>query len=529
MSSHKKRALVPDKYDSRILYSAIVAIAITYFIVRIKVFTNVRFYDMSMLPSVSNIFSYYKLVWIVSITICLVILLFYRLYKYKTKLECKFPLLGISLIIIASIISYILDPIKAVSIWGIYSRTNGLISYISLFLLIYLVSSFKVQTKHLAFLLHTVNVVSIILAIIGVFQFFGLNIMNSLWFKSMYTPNEYKHMLDSINTIQIPFKGSNYYWADSLFGQPNYYGAYCSMVFPLITIFSLHEKVLTKKVLLIIGSIMMFSGTILAQSMGSIITLFIILFMIPVFLVRKDNYRVYLIMCAGYVIIGITINILTNMTAFQELYNIFLKAIHSKAIILVILSIFFYILCFVFRNRVSKHRYKIIAILMIAVILLGTVGFIYLINNITEKNMNMLSHRGYIWHYSNELIKQQPLFGYGPDNLYYNFPQTTDYQLTYMPNTAIDKPHNMYLQVMLDTGIFGLVGFMIVLIGILLRLNKAIEFEKDPYISLFFKALIFVIFAYMFQGLVNDNHLSIQPITYLLLGMGASLSAQTLK
>ena len=528
MSRRKNNAITSDNFDSKLLFLTIIAIVITSFIVRIKGYTKIRDFDMSIIPSVSNFFTYYKLVWVLLISIILVLLLIYRMYKYKQKLELNFVLVGIGLIIIASIISFILDPIKEVTIWGLYSRTNGLLAYISLFLLIYLISNLKIRSKHLVFLVHSINIASIVLVIIGIFQFFGIDMMNSLWFKQMYTPSEYKHLIDNINISQSIFRGTEYYWSSSILGQFNYFGAFCSIIFPLITAFALHEDNLIRKILLILGSIMLFTGTMLAQSIGSIIAMFVVILLIPIFLVNKHNYKSFLLIFVGYTIISAIINRLTNWRAFLEIYKIVIQVLSSKLIVLVVLMLIIYILLFIFRKKISKHRYILVSILIILAILICTIGYIYVLNNVVEENMGMLTNRGYIWHYSNELIKENSIFGYGPDNLYYNFPQENPHKSEYMANELIDKPHNMYLQVMLDTGIFGLIGFMTLLIGLLLKSNKAVDLEKDIYKNTYFKALMLVISAYMIQGIVNDNHMTIQPTVYLLMGIGASLANQTL-
>lgn len=528
LAHRKSNILSTDYFDSKVLYFTIIAIALINFIVRIKIFTNIRFFDMSMVPSMSNFFTYYKLVGVLLVSIILILSLLFRMYKYKQKLDINFVLLGTGLIIMASLVSFILDPQKEVSIWGLYSRNNGLLAYICLFLLIYLMSNLKIQTKHISFLVHTINIASIVLVIIGIFQFFGLDIMKSLWFQTFYTPSEYIGIVQSINITQQKFLGTEYYWSSSILGQFNYYGAYCSVVYPLITVFALNESNAIKKILLILGSIMLFTGTILAQSMGSLIAMFAALIFIPIFLVNKHNYKSFILMCFGYTVIAAIINRLTDYAAFLEIYNAIIKILSSKIMLLVVAMLAIYIILFMFRKKIFKYRYLLVSFLIILALIIGTIAYIYVINNVAEQNMSMLSSRGYIWHYSNELIKENFIFGYGPDNLYYNFPQLNSDQNKYMPGVIIDKPHNMYLQVILDTGIFGLIGFMILLVGLLLKSNKAIDLEKDICKNTYLKALMLVILAYMIQGIVNDNHLTVQPVVYLIMGIGASLIKQTL-
>jgi hypothetical protein len=527
LSHRKNTPITSDNLDSKLLYFTIIAVVITNFIVRIKMFENIRGFDMSMIPSIPNFFTYYKLVWVLLVSIILVLALIYKLYKYKQKLDVNFVLLGIALVITASVISFYLDPFKEVTAWGLFSRNNGLLAYISLFSLIYIISHFNVQSKHISFMVHTINIASLVFVIIAIFQFFGLDMTNSIWYKQIYITNEYKHLIESINVSQTLFKGTSYYWASSIFGQVNYFGAYCSIIYPLITVFALREEGVVKKSLLIIGSIMLFIGTILAQSMGSIFTMFAVLILILISCVNKYNYKRFLLMCVCYTIISAVINRATNWSAFSEIYKFLIQILNSKLLVIAILMLIIYIILFMFRKRITKHRYRLISIVMLVVILIGTIGFVYILNNVVESNMYMLSRRGYVWHYSNELIKNNFIFGYGPDNLYYNFPQLNEHKSTYMPVDLIDKPHNMYLQVILDTGIFGLIGFMILLVGMLLKSNKAIDLESDMYKHTYFKALILLILAYMLQGIVNDNTIAVQSVVYMAMGIGASLIKQT--
>jgi len=515
-------------FDSKLLYIIMSVVIATIFIVRIKIFRNILNFDMTIIPYNTNFFAYYKLVWIMFITAGILITLIYRMFKYKQGINKDYILLGTSLVIVSTLVSTVLSPLKGLSIWGFYSRNNGLLAYISLFLLIYCISCFRPEKKHITYLVHVVNAVSSVLVIIGIFQFFGTDIMNSQWYKQIYVPAEYKNQIESIFITPIMFTGSSYISATSLVGQPNYFGAYCSIIFPLITAFAINEKEIIKKVLLIIGSIMLFAGTILAYSMGSVVALFISLFILPIFLINKDNYKSFLLMCIGYAVVSAVINKLTNYVAFNEIYSYTIRILNSKLVVPSILAMIVYLALLAFRKKLLKYRYFIVSIVIIISVLFSIIGFVYVINNVAGQHMEMLSSRGYIWHYTNDLVKDNFILGYGPDNLYYVFPQLNSDKEAFMPDSYIDKPHNMYLQVLLDTGILGLIGFMVLLVGALLKANKAIEFEKDVHKNTYIKALMLVVIVYMVQGIVNDNHIAVQPIVYLVIGIGASLIRQTL-
>jgi hypothetical protein len=528
MAHNKSSISILSKFDSKILYLAIVAIVLANFIVRIKVYTNQLRYDMKLMPFSTNFFAYYKVIWITLVFGIILMAFIYRIYKYKQKLNKDFILLGTSLIIVSTSVATILSPLKEVSIFGLYSRNNGLLTYFSLFLFIYCLSHFKIEKKHLSFLVYSINIVSIIFVVIGIFQFFGIDMMNSLWFKQIYTPNQYKDLIGNINITQANFPGTEYHWGTSILGQFNYFGAYCSIIFPILTAFALIENKLKFRIFLMLGSVIIFTGTIIAQSMGSIIAMFLVLIAIPIFLVNKYNYKSFIIMCMGYTLVSAIINRLTVWNAFSETYKIIMTLFSSKLLLLTILILVSYLVLFIFRQRIAKYRFVLVAILIVSVMIVGIVAYAYVLENVVESNMRMLSSRGYIWYYSTELIKQNFLTGYGPDNLYYNFPQMNPHKEKFLPDGLVDKPHNMYLQVILDTGIFGLIGFMILLVGTLLKANKAIDLERDIYKNTFLKALMLVVIAYMFQGMVNDNHIVIQPIVYLIIGIGASQIKQTL-
>ena len=406
MSRSKNNTITSNNLDSKILYLTIIAVIITHFIVRIKIFTNQLNFDMMIVPSRANIFTYYKLNWLIVISILLLISIIYKMLKYKHKLSIDYILVGTGLIIIAALVTTILSPLKEVSIWGLYSRNNGLLAYLSLFLLMYCISNFKIEKKHVSFLVHSINIASIVLVTIGIFQFFGLDILDSMWFKQIYTPSEYKYLIGNIDITQIKFYGTEYYNTASILDQYNYFGAYSSIIFPLVTAFALNEDNLIKKILLIIGSIMLFTGTILAQSMGSIIAMFAVLILIPIFLVNKSNYKSFILMCLGYTIVAATINKLTKYIAFSEIYKIIVQILSSKLVAIVLLMIIIYVLLFIFRKKVSKYRYLLVSISIILVLLIGALGFTYVINNVVEENMGMLSGRGYIWHYVDGLIEE---------------------------------------------------------------------------------------------------------------------------
>lgn len=513
-----------DEFDSKLLFFTITAIVLISYIIRMAVFTNYPDLDSQILAGVANFYTYYKLLWLMALVAVMLIIFVYRHYKFKLSINMNFVFISVGLICVTAIIATLLSKNTDIAIWGYYTRSNGLFAYVSLFLLIYILSNLKIENKHIKYLIHAVNIASIGFVIIGIFQFFGLDLMNSLQFKQIYVPKAFHNQIPFITILLIPYTNTPYFWAGSILAQYNYFGAYCSIIFPIITMFAVNEKKLISKLLFCLGSVMLFTGALLAQSLGSIIPTFLMVLLIPIMLLNKSNYKSFLVLGAAYGVIFAVLYKMTKGLILPEIAAIITKlGSPIKIIFAVLILLALYAAVIFARKFIKGNKFIIISTIIVVSLLAGTIGFVYMVNSAAGENMYMLSSRGYIWHYVNDLIKQSVLFGYGPDTLYYNFPQFNTDQAIYLPNTLVDKPHSMYLQVMFDIGIVGLLAFMSLLVIALLKFTKFIDIESENIKLTYVKGMILVIVAYMLQGIVNDNHMVIQPILYTLFGVGLAL------
>lgn len=146
-----------------------------------------------------------------------------------------------------------------------------------------------------------------------------------------------------------------------------------------------------------------------------------------------------------------------------------------------------------------------------------------------EGRENMASNRGYIWSRSIPLLKDTIFIGNGPDTYALHFPQD-DYLGRIqggMPiNTLVDKPHNMYLQTAINTGIISLIA-MLSIFFIYLKSSIKVYIKKKSYDNFFEIAGVSIFFAvcsYLMVGLLNDSVVSIAPVFWILLGTGMSIN-----
>ena len=139
----------------------------------------------------------------------------------------------------------------------------------------------------------------------------------------------------------------------------------------------------------------------------------------------------------------------------------------------------------------------------------------------------LLSGRGYIWSQSIPMLKDTLLLGYGPDNYAELFPNNDFVGLMHggFTNTFISKPHNMYLQIAIQTGVPSLLAF---LVFYLIYFVKSVQIYQTSELKTQQELIGFGIFlgtlGYLTVGLINDSSITVAPFFWLLLGIGYALN-----
>ncbi|MGS0973581.1 MAG: O-antigen ligase family protein [Candidatus Izemoplasmataceae bacterium] len=136
---------------------------------------------------------------------------------------------------------------------------------------------------------------------------------------------------------------------------------------------------------------------------------------------------------------------------------------------------------------------------------------------------SLFSSRAYIWSRSIPLLKKFIIIGAGPDMYPVAFPQD-DYvgrlNATYL-GIVVDKPHNMYVQMGVNTGLISLVAMisifgMYIIDSIKLFINRQFNSLYD-YIGV---GLFASVTAYLVSGFFNDQIISVAPLFYAMLALG---------
>lgn len=140
----------------------------------------------------------------------------------------------------------------------------------------------------------------------------------------------------------------------------------------------------------------------------------------------------------------------------------------------------------------------------------------------------LASNRGYIWGRTLPLLKNYIISGSGPDNYPIAFPQDDFLAKSNAfsdPNTVVDKPHNLYLQIATNTGVLSLLSLLIFwgiyIINSFKLYSKMVYDSLDKYVGA--SCLIGVI-GYLSAGMFNDSVISVAPLFWGMLGLGISIN-----
>jgi O-antigen ligase len=141
------------------------------------------------------------------------------------------------------------------------------------------------------------------------------------------------------------------------------------------------------------------------------------------------------------------------------------------------------------------------------------------------------SNRGYIWSRTIPMLKDTLILGYGPDTYPMVFPQE-DYVGRFnvgnngMLDILIDKPHNMYLQTAINTGVISLFALLAIWGTYLFDSFKIyVNGNIESFAEYMGAATFLSITAYLVAGLFNDNIISVAPLFWILLGMGIGINS----
>ena len=150
-----------------------------------------------------------------------------------------------------------------------------------------------------------------------------------------------------------------------------------------------------------------------------------------------------------------------------------------------------------------------------------------------ENRQKMFSGRGYIWSRTIPLLKDHIFIGSGPDTFLLEFPQE-DYlmrqKMGFDDSKVMTKPHSMYLQIAVQTGVLSLVCLLVFYVWYTVQSCRLYAFRKlNTQTEAFGIAAFIGSIGYMISGISNDSMVVTAPVFWGMIGLGVAANFATAK
>ena len=341
--------------------------------------------------------------------------------------------------------------------------------------------------------------------------------------------NMQKNIIDAQKTVFI-----------SPIGNVDFNVSYISLMLPAAMVMFLICKEAMLRYLLAASVFLGFMDSFCIRTDSGIILMIFLFILLFYFALEKEQWLEHYIIivqifCAANISIFLLKTILqTHMYPFGGL------GMHLLRVETVILELVLFALLFWIRKRnkipgtekllkIQKY-YKRIGLSLFAVgiawilisnlflkeQLTGTVGDAFLLKD------SLFNYRGYIWIRSMKEFAKLPLvnqiFGCGGGCFIDFIYPTYGTEMIQTFQAAFYEPHSDFLQVLVTTGIVGVIGYFGMIFGTIVAAFKK---RKDRNMQII---VIMVLAAYLLQGLVNSYTIFVIPLVFIIMGMAGSAS-----
>lgn len=475
------------KVDTLIFYMLVVAIGVIPLLIGMhtNLFVSPVISGTEIMQTAyqSDMFTYYKFIALVTITIISLSLILYKLFFLNYELKKDKVTYLIYAFVFFLLISVIFAEYKTIAIWGMYNRHDGAIAYICFSLLMLIAINIKYPKKALNVVTYALYPFVWINAVIALMTFYGKNILlNDTIQKALTLFNKEGAIFNEDAVLSGTLNQWNYMSGMS---------GMLVMIFLTLAIFGKNPKF---QVLNLLTAVAAFSTLLVSiSSSGFLAFVVMTVFMLVALLLKGPKVKGIIILLVFLCFVSVPLSMFSERDprVWDNSMGMFVKKnpfieVEGASLLL--------------NSRVYAADSK------------------FELPTLPERGMGTGSGRIYIWSSMLELIQDKPFVGYGLDTVLFHFPQNgLEKRAELWDETVlVDKPHNMYLGVLWGTGIFGLLTFATTLIIFAVTILKGV-FKKTSSSNPFFVALSMGFGAFLIQALFNDSVIGL-TIAPLLIG-----------
>ena len=457
----------------------------------------------SILECKWNAYSYIMVFYIASI---IVLYFYFLIFKHinvlKGKKISKIQIFAI-LFLVANIISTILSPFKDGDLLLGVGRMEGLITitfYVITFLLISIFGKFN-KRQILYF-----SISGLLVSGVCLLQYTGFNPFN------MYKESFGMHDITYIGTI----------------GNIDHMSALFTI---LLTVSFLGYIFLDNKkyenviylLSIILGFFIFEAIDVLSGKVAFLCTLALVL---PFIIFSMKRLHKFFIGMSSVIFVTI-LNIIINPSYNKVGKVIYKFSFNYIALILIIVMAIFIILALVLKNNNKDYtnkkviiRYYILLLILsvIGIIVLYFLpigkGFLYELHNILHGNFvdEYGTYRIFLWKRTLKIFPEYPVFGSGPDTFVIRFMRKFTKDIAALGTLSVnDTAANVYLTMLINLGIVGLVSYLIFICSLIIKGLKKLDSTSI--------VLLGTIVCFLIQDFFNLWVVIIIPIYFALLGV----------
>jgi O-antigen ligase len=484
-----------QQVDHKLMWLFLALIGIVPFLIRLKI---IDFASPKIIMAIldtgqqSDLFSYYKWVFLLCLAIIAIVFLMFKILVYKYELRKFYINIPLFLLVLFVIISLVSAEYKGISLVGLYKQHDGTLTYLSYFALFFVAANTIIKEWFSKYLIIILGIIISIDALVVLSSFFGKDLFQFTVIKSLFIPhNLHSYMSGSFT---------------SLLSNQNYDSGMAAAFFAFFFAFVLLETRIKQYLLYLIFLLVSFAVILGSLSSSGFVSVVIIspLIVAVAFLSRQ---RKQTLMKAGAAFV-LCIIVFILMNAHNP--RVYEETLGSTC------SIIQPIQEVGINNQAESQSDKITKEVT------ASESDIF---RLPAQGHSAGNGRVYIWNETLKLIQKKTFTGYGQDTLSYYFPQNDINKIaglgTY--NTLISKPHNLYLGIAYGSGIPAMLTLLYLFFMHFYRTGQyLIKAERNHTVIL--PAALFLFFcAFTVQWLFNDSVIGSAAIFWTLLGISVSL------
>lgn len=471
----------------------------------------------------SDIFSYYKYIFLVIITSLIGLLFLYKVIFLEAGIASNKINFLVGILAVLIVLSGAFSPYKTLALHGIFNRHEGTVTYICYLMIFFVAANMKFSIKQLHGFLYVLYPFVIINMVIGLLLFYGKNPLEIGWVKSF--------ILGSLLKEGQLSEGATL-WATV--SNPNYISGIGSVLSILFLTWAIFDKNKIRSGLNVIIATISFMMVLTSFSTsGFLTTLALLPILVVLIFLNEQRLKSFLVLITFVILttaiytplvnknervwnesFGFIVNTVKDSMPKNETKDLTKEKPETKAT--------------VDSDKESQEPNETNGDSKTSVQPEGNKQSlsIYQIPQLPNSSYSAGSGRAYIWEKTVEVAMERPFIGYGLDTYTFVFPQDDIDKIaglnTY--NIVVDKPHNMYLGILVGSGIITVFLFILLVGLVLLKGTKTIirrnaSQQEKPVLFALFTASI----AYLVQGLFNDSVVGSAVIFWFILGMLVSI------